>query len=198
MLRDIGLVDVTGLDLSPEAIAWCQRKGLGEVKQGDICDMPFATGKFDLVLATDIIEHVEDDSRALEEVVRVLRPGGIALVTVPAFSMIWGLQDRVAQHKRRYLQRDLNLLLSQAGLIVEKSYYFNYLLFLPILLARRIIDRSRIQLESEAELNSPVLNWLLDKLFTLDVLSAPHLRPPFGVSILAIARKPPHPDAKRP
>jgi len=190
MLRDLGFTDVTGLDFSAEAIAYCASKGLGDVRQGDICAMPFEDASFDLVLATDIIEHVDDDETALAEIARVLKPGGAVLVTVPAFKMIWGLQDRVSQHKRRYLQPQLLGRIKAAGLDVRTAYYFNYLLFLPILAARRLIDLFKVRVDSEAEINSGASNWLFDKIFTFDVMSARRIKPPFGVSILAFAHKP--------
>lgn len=190
MLRDLGFSDVTGLDYSAEAIAYCASKGLGQVEQGDVCAMPFADATFDLVLATDIIEHVDDDAKALFEIARVLKPGGRALVTVPAFTIIWGLQDRVAQHKRRYVRPELLSRIAGAGLGLRTAYYFNYLLFLPILAARRLIDLLGVKLNSEADLNSTSTNWLLDKIFTFDVMSARRIKPPFGVSILAFAAKP--------
>ncbi|KAB0269707.1 class I SAM-dependent methyltransferase [Microvirga brassicacearum] len=190
MLRDIGFADVEGLDFSEEAISYCASKGLGVVKQGDICAMPFPEGTFDLVLATDIIEHVDDDLKALSEIARVLKPGGLALVTVPAFRVLWGLQDRVAQHKRRYVRPELLSRIRKARLHVEKVYYFNYLLFLPIFAARRLIDLFGVQAKSEAELNSRWMNWFLERIFTFDVLSARHIKPPFGVSILAFVSKP--------
>lgn len=190
MLREIGFGNVAGLDFSRDAIAYCESKGFGGVREGDICAMPFADDSFDLVLATDIIEHVDDDQTALHEIARVLKPGGLVLVTVPAFKALWGLQDRVAQHKRRYRQKQLLERIGKAGLATETSYHFNYLLFLPILLARRAIDLFGIKARSEAEFNSTSSNWLFDKIFTFDVFSARRLKPPFGVSILAFARKP--------
>ena len=190
MLRDLGFADVEGLDLSEEAIRYCDEKGLGPVHKGDICAMPFADSSFDLVLATDVIEHVEDDAQALSEAARVLEPGGTAIISVPAFQTLYGLQDRVAQHRRRYLKRDLVAKVRTAGFEISDVYYFNYLLFLPIWLARRLIDLVGAKFESEAELNSPVLNWVLGCIFSIDVLSARLLSPPFGVSLVAIVRKP--------
>jgi SAM-dependent methyltransferase len=190
MLRDLGFAEVEGLDLSEQAIRYCAEKGLGPVRRGDICAMPFAGSSFDLVLATDVIEHVEDDALALRETARVLEPGGAAIVTVPAFQTLYGLQDRVARHRRRYLKRDLAAKIRAAGLELRDIYYFNYLLFLPIWLARRLMDLFGAQFESEAELNSPMLNWILGRVFAMDVLSARLLSPPFGVSLFAIARKP--------
>ena len=72
------------------------------MRVGDVCHIPHVDNSFDLVLATDIIEHVDNDERALAEINRVLRPGGTAILSVPAFKALWGLQDRISHHKRRY------------------------------------------------------------------------------------------------
>jgi SAM-dependent methyltransferase len=189
MLRDLGHRRVTGLDVSADAIRYCEDKGLGPVRQGDICALPFPDGSFDLVLATDVIEHVDDDGRALAEVARVLARDGTVLITVPAFPSLWGLQDRVARHKRRYRLRSLATKVESAGLTVTSRYYFNYLLFAPIWAARRIVDLFRIALASEGDVNSPLLNSLLKIVFGLDIATARRVRPPFGVSALVIARR---------
>lgn len=189
MLNDLGFADVTGLDFSAEAIRFCEQKGLGTVKQGDICAMPFADASFDLVLATDIIEHVDDDSQALAEIQRVLAPGGHVLITVPTFRSLWGPQDELAHHKRRYRLRPLLQLVETAGLRPQRSYYFNYILFVPIWLARRLLMILKPKIESENQINSPLINRVLTGVFGLDVRSAPVLHPPFGVSALVRAQK---------
>ena len=190
MLRGAGYVNVRGVDLSPTAQRYCLEKGLGEVELGSITDLPFADNSFDLVLATDVIEHVDDDRLALREVRRVLRPGGRALVTVPAFASLWGPQDAVAEHRRRYRLRPLCETIESAQLEVVKRYYFNYLLFVPIFVARKLLRLLRVPLRSENDLNFKLLNWLLGIVFAIDTRTAGYLRPPFGVSILAICRKP--------
>jgi SAM-dependent methyltransferase len=189
LLRDIGFCDVTGLDASDDAIRFCAEKRLGEVRKGDICALPFPDASFDVVFATDVIEHVDDDHLAAQEICRVLKPGGNAIITVPAFESLWGLQDEKGYHKRRYRLRPLLGLLGRAGLIPQRSYYFNYILFAPIFLARRLIDLFRIDLQSEAQINSPLVNRLLSAVFTADIRTAPVLRPPFGASILVVAAK---------
>jgi SAM-dependent methyltransferase len=189
LLRELGYRRVTGLDVSAEAIRYCEEKGLGPVRQGDIGALPFAADSFDLILATDIIEHVDDDRQALAEIARVLAPGGAVLITVPTFPALWGLQDRVARHKRRYRLRPLTGLIERSGLLLQRRYYFNYLLFAPIWAARRLIDRFGVTLRSEGDINSPLLNRLLTMVFALDIATAPLLRPPFGVSALVIARR---------
>jgi len=190
MLRDLGYSRVTGVDPSEEAIRYCAIKGLGPVINGSLPDLEFADGSFDFVFATDMLEHVDDDARGLREIYRVLAPGSRSLITVPAFNALWGLQDRQAFHKRRYRRRPLLALISAAGLVPLKSYYFNYLLFLPILLARRGIDLLGLELRSENEINSAALNKVLGAVFRFDIMTAPIVRPPFGVSILVVAEKP--------
>jgi SAM-dependent methyltransferase len=190
LLRDCGFTRVTGLDVSVEAIRLCESKGFGPVEQGSVCAMPFPDASFDLVLATDVIEHVDDDGLALSEVARVLAPRGRALITVPAFQSLWGLQDEVALHKRRYRLRPLLDLVRRAGLRPCDTFYFNYLLFAPIWLARQIIRIGRIELRSEGEVNTPALNVVLSAIFSADVRTARRLRPPFGVSIFVMAEKP--------
>ncbi|MDW6020955.1 class I SAM-dependent methyltransferase [Mesorhizobium sp. BAC0120] len=190
LLRDMGFTHVTGIDPSAEAAHWCAEKGLGMVREGDIRALPLPDGSVDLVLATDVAEHVEDDHKALSEISRVLRPGGLALITVPAFPSLWGLQDERSHHYRRYRMAPFLRLLDRAGLHVEKKFHFNYLLFTPIYLARRLIKLFGIQLNSENEVNGPLLNRALGLIFRLDVSTAPYLNPPFGVSILALARRP--------
>jgi SAM-dependent methyltransferase len=189
LLRDAGFSNVTGLDASDEAIRFCAQKQLGDVRQGDICALPFGDASFDVVFATDVIEHIDDDGLAAQEICRVLKPGGSVIITVPAFESLWGLQDEKGLHKRRYRMRPLIELLRGAGLTPQRSYYFNYLLFAPIFLARQMINLLRIELDSEAQVNSPLLNRVLSAIFSADIRTAPLLRPPFGASILVVASK---------
>jgi SAM-dependent methyltransferase len=189
LLRDLGFTAVTGLDSSEEAIGYCASKGLGAVRRGDICALPFQDGSFDLVLATDVIEHVDDDAAAVREISRILAEGGKALIAVPAFPSLWGLQDRKAFHKRRYRMDPLLALLRAARLSPERFYHFNYLLFVPIYIARRMLDLLRVDLKSEGELNNRLLNRILSAVFALDISMASMIKPPFGVSILVLACK---------
>ena len=189
LLRDLGFARITGVDQSPEAVRFCAEKGLGAVQLGDIRGLGLPDRRFDLVLATDVIEHVDDDLAALRELRRVLRPGGYLLLTVPAFHLLWGLQDDVSHHKRRYRLRKLLETVRIADLSPRQYFYFNYLLFLPILAARRLMRSFKIRIASEGEINTGWLNRLLISVFRLDVETAPRLQPPFGVSALVVATR---------
>ena len=190
LLKQMGFARVAGIDPSADAAHWCAEKGLGQVHTGDIRALPLADASVDLLLATDVIEHVDDDKQAVAEIWRVLRPGGTALITVPAFPSLWGLQDIKSHHYRRYRMTPFLQLLEQSGLVVEKKFHFNYLLFAPIFAARQVIRWLRVELGSENEVNNAVLNRLLSFIFRFDVITAPILKPPFGVSILALVHRP--------
>lgn len=190
MLRDLGYQQVYGVDVSPEALRYCAAKGWGMVCQGDLRDLPYADESFSLVLGTDVIEHIDDDQQALSELYRVLVPGGHVLLTVPAFPSLWGIQDEVAQHKRRYRRSELLQKIKAAGFVCQETFYFNFLLFVPIWLARRIFSWWRPKVRSENDINTPLLNRLLTGIFLLDIHLARYVRAPFGVSIAVMCHKP--------
>jgi SAM-dependent methyltransferase len=189
LLRELGFQRVTGLDMSEDAIRFCSAKGLGSVRLGDVTRMPFEDQSFSLVLATDIIEHVDDDGAAIAEIHRVLKPGGCALVSVPAFPSLWGFQDEVSHHKRRYRMKPLLDKLRQGRLEPLDAFHFNFLLFGPIWAARQFFKVAKPDIRSENDLNPPLVNSILGTVFDFDVKAAQRLRPPFGVSILVAAQK---------
>ena len=190
LLRDLNFTNYRGIEISDEAIAICRRKGLGPVEHGDICNIPFEGQSFDFVFATDVIEHVERDDAALAEVRRVLAPGGYCLLTVPAFPSLWGHQDVVSHHLRRYRAAKVLALVREAGLTPVSWYHFNYLLFLPIWCARQLLNLLSPRPQSENRLNTPLINAVLQAVFLFDILTAPVLKLGFGVSFLVICQRP--------
>jgi hypothetical protein len=102
---------------------------------------------------------------------------------------LWGMQDVVAQHKRRYLIREVVRRMDQAGLHPIRSFYFNFLLFVPIWAMRQLLKLLRVKLGSENEINTSWINAMLTAVMALDVRLAPVVHPPFGVSALVLARK---------
>ena len=179
-----------GVDASPEAVEMAGREG-ADVRVGMLpADIPFAPGSFDVVTLLDVLEHVEADSAALDTIRALLRPGGHLIVTVPAYAFLWSGHDVVNEHKRRYVRDGLREKLEIAGFDVERLTYFNTLLFPPIALVRlagRL--RSGEETADEGRVPAPV-NSILRRIFTLEkrLLKAADL--PFGVSLLAVARRP--------
>lgn len=108
----------TGIDLSPDAVALARAQGV-EAYEGDARYLPLAPCAYDLALALNVLEHIEDDARAVAEIARVLRPGGIALVSVPCDMALWSAQDVALGRVRRYTRRALTELVEGAGLVLE-------------------------------------------------------------------------------
>jgi SAM-dependent methyltransferase len=178
-----------GVDISNDALAFCRERGLDQVKLGAGEKLPYDDGTFDLVTAFDVVEHMDDDLAGLREMRRVLRPGGRVLLFVPAFMFLWGVQDDVSNHRRRYRMPELTRVLEQAGFEIERTTYANITFFLPILLVRQLMRVTGIKAESENNINVPALNGLLGRLLGAESWILRRMNIPFGVSGLCVARK---------
>lgn len=187
---------LTVLDRSIGSLESCraggaQRDGGMGLVQADGARHPFRAGSFDLVCALDVIEHLDDDRGALAEFRRVLKPDGALLVSVPAFQVLWGRMDVLAEHKRRYRRADLEARLREAGFRLERATYFNCLLFPPILLVRLLMRpflRWTRTGGSDLGMPTPGLNGLFYRLFAAEGSWVVDRNLPFGVSIVALAR----------
>ncbi|OFW60403.1 MAG: hypothetical protein A2Y75_01825 [Candidatus Solincola sediminis] len=107
---------VRGCDYSEEAIRFCNLRGGYEVQVASIYELPYEDKSFDLVTSLDVIEHLRFDLPAFEEIWRVLKPGGYALVTLPAGRHLYSDFDCLAGHLRRYCRDEVRLLLGESGL----------------------------------------------------------------------------------
>src|SRR4051794_36812515 len=187
MLSQYG--DAEGVDVSEDALAFCRERGLTNVKLGAAEKLPYDDDTFDLVTALDVVEHLDDDLAGLREMHRVLRPGGRVLLFVPTFMFLWGLQDDVSNHRRRYRLPELQSVLEQAGFEIERTTYANITFFFPILFARKLMRVTGIKAESENNINVSALNGVLGKLLGAESIALKFMNIPFGVSGLCVARK---------
>lgn len=180
--------DAEGVDISEDALAFCRERGLDKVRLGAGEKLPYADGTFDLVTAFDVVEHMDDDLAGLREMRRVLRPGGRALLFVPTFMFLWGLQDDVSNHRRRYRLPELRRVLEQAGFEIERTSYANITFFLPILFVRKLMRLTGIKTESENSINVSALNGVLGRVLGAESWILQRMNLPFGVSGLCVAR----------
>jgi SAM-dependent methyltransferase len=187
MLAQFGAAE--GVDVSAEALSFCQARGLVNVKLGAAEQLPYDAGSFDLVTGLDVVEHLDDDRAGLREMARVLRPGGRALLFVPAFMFLWGVQDDISNHRRRYTLPELKRTVHESGFEVERASYVNLSFFAPILLGRVIMRATRLRPESENNITIGFLNGVLGKLLGAESVPLRYLNFPFGVSIICVARK---------
>ncbi|MDQ4048610.1 MAG: class I SAM-dependent methyltransferase [Actinomycetota bacterium] len=192
-LSRYGTVD--GVDADPNAVRFCRERGVEGVRRLSSETLPWEPEVFDLVTALDVIEHIDDDRAFLEETHRVLRPRGTLLLTVPAYELLWGPQDEISHHKRRYRAGELRERVEGVGLRLARLSYFNTLLF-PAIAAVRLLRPRRApdrELRSDFALTGPGrLNEILARVFASEAALVERWRLPFGVSIVALARKGPH------
>jgi SAM-dependent methyltransferase len=180
-----------GMDLAPQALAFCRERGV-RVARASLGRLPFAAGRFDCVTSFDVIYHawVLDDRAAVAEMARVLRPGGLLLVRVPALRVLWGAHDVAVASRHRYTASELRALLAAAGLSMLRLTYGNSILF-PLLLARRSLDRFTGRAGSDVGFLPAPLEWTFRRLLQTEAaLVRRGVSLPLGASLFALARKP--------
>jgi SAM-dependent methyltransferase len=179
-----------GVDVSAQALAYSRGKVAADLTLAAGDRLPFPEGSFSLVSLLDIIEHAEDDLAVLREAYRVCRPGGAALVTVPAFAFLWSSHDLAHDHKRRYRLPELRRVGVAAGFTVERISYTNFFIF-PLVLAKRKLLPVRDQLAGSDLTETPgLLNSTLLALYRLEACWLRYANFPWGVSLQMLLRKP--------
>src|SRR5574341_1625508 len=135
MLEDLDHYGMSyGLDIAEAALPFWRERGLDSVALGDTRALPYAEAQFDVVIAIDVLEHVDDDVDALREIRRVCKTGGRVIVTVPAFQLLWSRRDVQCHHKRRYRISEVRHKMEQGGFKILKATYINMPLFFPLLM----------------------------------------------------------------
>lgn len=191
-LLEFGSLGVArGIDTSEEAVAYCRRRGLAAVDAAPIEALPFSAGSFDLLLATDVVEHVPDDRVALRELRRVAAPDAHLLTTVPAYQWLWSAHDVELHHFRRYTWRRLRAALLDSGWEPVHWSYFNSILLAPIAAVRLLTRRQDrpIARRDDLALTPARVGALLRLALEIEaraVGAGVHL--PVGVSIGAVCR----------
>jgi SAM-dependent methyltransferase len=134
---------------------------------------------------------VEDDRRVLEQTYRILKTGGFFFITVPAYGFLWGGADELGFHKRRYSRKQLIQLIQGAHFQLVRSTYFNTILFPPILVVRLMERFLKLNSSMECEPLHGVLNYVLKSIFSFERHLIKYINLPFGVSLMAVAKKVP-------
>jgi SAM-dependent methyltransferase len=153
-------------------------------------DGSFCPGKqYSLILLLDVLEHLPDANRALQQCMSLLKPGGSILLTVPAFNFLWTNHDVINHHQTRYRRGTLFPLLRQAGFRIEESAYWFHWPF-PIKLAERLVERTfRIQ-PGTPSIPPPLINQALFRLCSAEHYLFAPLRLPFGTTLFVHCKKP--------
>jgi SAM-dependent methyltransferase len=151
--------------------------------------------EFDLIVAFDVIEHIENDVAAISNINRMLHKGGGLIMTVPQHMFLWGKLDEIVKHKRRYSRRELVTKLQENGFDINYATSFLFVLF-PLMLISRMLDKRRDQSQSdeaafEKRVKFPTaVNWILDLFMRIDeALIRLGISLPFGGTLVVVARK---------
>ena len=189
-LRSFG--PIVGMDVGRQALQIANGRGLS-VAQGSAARLPARPEAFDLVLALDVLEHLDDDVAAAREMRAALRPGGCLLATVPAYPFLWSGHDEALGHRRRYVRRELVAALERAGFeTLLCSYAMGSILpaAFAVRLAERWLRRGGPRRESGYVVVPAPLNALLACITGAESLLLPRVPLPFGLSIAVVARRP--------
>ncbi len=144
-----------------------------------------------VVTAMDVLEHIEDDAGTLRELVRLVKSGGIIIVTVPAMPSLWSDWDESLHHFRRYLAVDLKAIITPLDVDIIRLTYFNASALVPVWLIRKwrkLRPPTPGSTWAEHRVPGPIGNFLL---YSTMVIPSKWMwfRPPFGLSLLAVLRK---------
>lgn len=182
---------IVGLDSSEDAVSMAKPRIRGRLIRGTLYNLPIKTGTLSAVIALDVLEHLDDDRAGLEEMLRVLKAGGLILINVPAFQFMWSFWDERLGHKRRYSKRMFRQLLNGEPVEVIYSAYLNSLLLFPILAYRKLMryrSNPGMQARLEEYLPPDLVNKFMEGLFVAQGLGS--LPPvPFGTSLFSVLRK---------
>lgn len=177
---------VVAVDAYGESLATAaQRTGQATLVQADVLRVPLRDHQFDLVVALDVLEHVEGPA-FLHEAARLTRPGGRLLLSVPAFPSLWSPLDEAAGHRCRYRKRDLSRQLAESGWQLVHHTHYQAILFPLVWLVRRFSNQALRRAERAP---SPVTAAPLALVNRLEVKLFRRLQLPWGSSLMAVAER---------
>jgi 2-polyprenyl-3-methyl-5-hydroxy-6-metoxy-1,4-benzoquinol methylase len=179
-----------GMDASNDAINFSRTLKAGVIKKGSLPkNLPFSKESFDLIIALDVIEHIEEDGKALNSINFLMKKNGILVLTVPALMSLWSQFDEVNHHKRRYRKSELTHKLKAANFQILRISYFNFFLFPMIYIYRKATVFLKKEEVSDLKMPSKTINFILEKIFLIESYFLSVVNFPIGVSIIAVVKK---------
>jgi len=191
LLVSQGYHQIFGIDISKKAVQLCKARGFKNVFLMDGANPHFDGEEFDLIIASDVLEHIQDDEKAVKEWRRFLKTEGIIICFVPALRALWSKHDEDNEHWRRYTKKTLQDIFVKNNFTIARSSYWNIALFIPTLFYRFLMriffkESAKYQLTE----NKYALNWLLSKLLRIEnFFLIMGVNCPIGVSVFVVAKK---------
>lgn len=189
LMKPLG--QVTGIDMSDEALGFAKKRGVKVIK-ASITDLPFKENTFDLVTSIDVIvsKSIKNDMDAFNEIYRVLKPGGILILRLSAIPWLKVSHDKFVHSNKRYSKRLLKEKLEKAGFSIEKITYMNALLA-PVGIGQHFYEKIVPPKENHSSIKemNQFLNTSIEKILTTESQLMNTISLPFGLGVLAVARK---------
>jgi SAM-dependent methyltransferase len=191
---------VTGIDFSQHALAYARERPGIRLARASVESLPFADESFDLVLSNDVLCHlaVASDAAAVREFRRVLRPGGVLFLQLPAYEWLRSHHDAAVHTEHRYTAAETRSLVTAGGLRVRRVTYANSLLFPAATLWRalhRVLPGAREDERSDVRPVAGPVNAGMRLLLSLEAPILGRRNLPFGLSVIAVGQKPAPPSA---
>lgn len=183
--------DVVGVECSTHALEYARRRLGNRVRRGSLPDdIELPPGSFDVVLLTDVLEHIDDDINSAKTALRLLRPDGIVVATVPAYQWLYSPRDAHHHHFRRYSKRRFRALWTAPNAHIQLLSHYNSLLFPPAA-AVRLMSKfvGRRTKAGDLTLPPPYLNRLLALIMRSEANLLGRVPLPFGLSLVAVVQK---------
>lgn len=180
-----------GIDYSCEAVRFCRERGVSRTAAASATALPFADESFDAAISCDVLCHhsIADKTQMLQESARVLRPGALLLLNLPAYSWLMSSHDMHVGTDRRFRMGEMPALLNGAGLEAVEMTYWNSAMF-PVAAAVRLWRKVRPPNVSDLEAGSgEMANGLLCAVLRAERALTRVTRLPFGLSLMILARK---------
>ncbi len=136
-LKELGFANAEGVDISKEAITKCKQRGLN-VYQTDAHHLQYEENSFDVLIASDSLEHLQNDDAALKNWHHILKPGGKIVVCGPAYMFLWSEHDIIHHHYKRYTKSILAKKMKENGFTIKRAGYWNFALLFPTTIFRLV------------------------------------------------------------
>ena len=186
--------DVYNLDLSNDALKICKKRKLKHIYKSDICHTSFKDKKFDLICSIELLEHIPKEEAFTNEIYRILKKDGYLILTVPAYNFLWGVDDELAHHQRRYTIKRLKKVFEKNKKFKIKfiSYRYFFLFFptVPLFIIQKIKNMLYKKKSNSLSFTPSFMNKILIKIMKLEnTLLSSGIKFPFGVGIVCIIKK---------
>ncbi len=194
-ILELESIHITGSEVYLKGLKYAQKN----IPNVDFIQLDISQGKinerFDLIVAFDVLEHIDDDNSSLENINQMLNQGGSVIISVPQHMFLWSKLDDIVKHKRRYSRQELLAKVKANGFEISYTTSFVFALF-PLMLVSRLFDKGNNESKSEEEeLEKRVqfsrgLNCFFDALMRIDeTLIRFGVSLPFGGTLVVVASK---------